>query len=102
MGKVRNVIAHLSHANPEFKHPFLVERDTVKRAAMIVIPQTKVYVGLNTNVLRAAWAHYKKLNLMVRKLMYAVSVLGLNFMQRAGANIISSLTPVGDKPKLED
>ena len=33
--KVRNVIAHLSYANPEFKHPYLIERDTVKRAAMI-------------------------------------------------------------------
>ena len=34
--------------------------------------------------------------------MYAVLVLRTKFMQRAGANIISSLTPVGDKPKVED
>ena len=102
--KVRNVIAHLSHANPEFKHPFLVERDTVKRAAMIVITTDKgLCGGLNTNVLRAAWAHYKKLKSDGEEIdVCCIGAKGLNFMQRAGANIISSLTPVGDKPKLED
>ena len=29
--KIRNVAAHISHANPEYRHPFLVPRDTVKR-----------------------------------------------------------------------
>ena len=24
--KIRNVAAHMSHANPEYRHPFLVER----------------------------------------------------------------------------
>ena len=35
--KIRNVAAHISHANPEYRHPFLVERDTVKGVGMIVI-----------------------------------------------------------------
>ncbi len=25
--KIRNVAAHIAHANPEYRHPFLVERD---------------------------------------------------------------------------
>src|SRR3712207_1512032 len=29
--KIRNVAAHVSRANPEYRHPFLVHRDTVKR-----------------------------------------------------------------------
>src|SRR6476659_2250800 len=51
--KIRNVAAHLSHANPEYRHPYLVERDTVKRIGIIVITADKgLCGGLNTNVLR--------------------------------------------------
>src|ERR671929_1134910 len=53
--KIRNVAAHLSHANPEYRHPFLVERDTVKRVGIIVVTADKgLCGGLNTNVLRLA------------------------------------------------
>ena len=58
--KIRSVAAHISHANPEYRHPFLVERDTVKRAGMIVVTTDKGLCGaLNTNVLRMALAQYK-------------------------------------------
>ena len=51
--KIRNIAAHLSHANPEYRHPFLVERDTVKKVGLIVITTDKgLCGGLNTNVLR--------------------------------------------------
>src|SRR5512138_2414324 len=53
--KIRNVAAHISHANPEYRHPFLVARDTVKRVGIIVITTDKgLCGGLNTNVLRLA------------------------------------------------
>ncbi|MCK6430914.1 MAG: F0F1 ATP synthase subunit gamma, partial [Burkholderiaceae bacterium] len=29
--KIVDIAARISHANPEYRHPFLVERDTVKR-----------------------------------------------------------------------
>src|ERR687889_2141297 len=53
--KIRNVAAHISHANPEYRHPFLVERDTVKRVGIIVVTADKgLCGGLNTNGLRLA------------------------------------------------
>src|SRR3990172_11400617 len=53
--KIRNVAAHISHANPEYRHPFLVARDTVKRIGIILITTDKgLCGGLNTNVLRLA------------------------------------------------
>src|SRR6476661_2395401 len=59
--KIRNVAAHLSHANPEYRHPFLVERDTVKRVGIIVVTTDKGLCGaLNTNVLRAVLVQYKE------------------------------------------
>src|SRR5881409_3896619 len=59
--KIRNVAAHLSHANPEYRHPFLVARDTVKRTGIIVITADKGLCGaLNTNLLRLVLAQYKE------------------------------------------
>src|SRR5258708_36937823 len=35
--EIRNVASDVSHANPGYRHPFLLERVTVKRAGMILI-----------------------------------------------------------------
>jgi len=59
--KIRNVAAHISHANPEYRHPFLIERDTVKRVGIIIVTTDKGLCGaLNTNVLRMALNQYKQ------------------------------------------
>src|SRR5437588_8733134 len=54
--KIRNVAAHISHANPEYRHPFLVARDTVRKSTGIIIVTTDKGLcgGLNTNVQRLA------------------------------------------------
>src|SRR5574340_895141 len=53
--KIRNVAAHLSRANPEYKHPFLVKREGTKNVGLIVVTSDKgLCGGLNTNVLRLA------------------------------------------------
>ena len=50
--KIRNVIAHLRYAHPEYKHPFLVERE-VKRVGFIVVTSDRgLCGGLNTNLFR--------------------------------------------------
>jgi F-type H+-transporting ATPase subunit gamma len=55
--KIRDVAGHLSHANPEYNHPFLVERDEVKRVGYIIISSDRgLCGGLNTNMLKAAVA----------------------------------------------
>src|SRR2546427_5772103 len=57
--KIRNVAAHISHANPEYRHPFLVERDTVKGVGIIIVTTDKGLCGaLNTNLLRLALGKY--------------------------------------------
>src|SRR4029079_17330585 len=59
--KIRNVAAHMSHANPEYRHPFLVERDTVKKVGIIVVTSDKgLGGGLNTNVLRMTLAKMRE------------------------------------------
>src|ERR1700686_2995638 len=102
--KIRNVAAHISHANPEYRHPFLIERDTVKRVGIIVVTTDKGLCGaLNTNVLRMALNQYKQWQTEGEEIdVCCIGGKGLGFMQRLGANVISQSTALGDRPKLED
>src|SRR5512135_1270142 len=58
--KIRNVAAHLGHAHPEYKHPFLLARDNPKRVGVVVVSSDKgLCGGLNTNVLRLVLSQLK-------------------------------------------
>jgi F-type H+-transporting ATPase subunit gamma len=101
--KIRNVAAHISHANPEYRHPFLVARDTVKRIGIIVITTDKGLCGaLNTNVLRLALGRIKEWEAQGEGIdVCCIGNKGLGFMQRLGANIVSQATQLGDRPQME-
>jgi F-type H+-transporting ATPase subunit gamma len=101
--KMRNVAANISHANPEYFHPFLVERDTVKRVGIIVITTDKgLCGGLNTNVLRLALARMKEWEAEGEQFeVCCFGNKGLGFMQRLGANIVSQVINLGDSPHME-
>ncbi len=101
--KIRNVAAHISHANPEYRHPFLIERDTVKRVGIIVVTTDKgLCGGLNTNVLRMVLNQYKQWLTEGEEIdVCCIGGRGLGFMQRLGANVIAQTTALGDRPKLE-
>jgi F-type H+-transporting ATPase subunit gamma len=101
--KIRNVAAHLSHANPEYQHPFLVERDTVKRVGIIVVTTDKgLCGGLNTNVLRLALGKMKEWEAQGEQFeVCCIGNKGLGFMQRLRANIVSQVTALGDTPHME-
>ena len=101
--KMRNVAAHISHANPEYPHPFLAARDTPNRIGVVVVTTDKgLCGGLNTNVLRLALTRMKEWEAQGEQ--YEVCCIGnkgLGFMQRLGANIVSQVTGLGDAPRLE-
>jgi F-type H+-transporting ATPase subunit gamma len=101
--KIRNVAAHISHANPEYRHPFLVSRDTVKRVGLIVVTTDKGLCGaLNTNLLRMVLSEYKKWQSDGEEIdVCPIGTKGLAFMQRLGANIVSQAVQIGDRPQME-
>jgi F-type H+-transporting ATPase subunit gamma len=101
--KIRNVAAHISHANPEYRHPFVVDRDSVKRVGIIVITTDKGLCGaLNTNLLRMALTQYKQWQAEGEEIeVCAIGNKGLGFMQRLGANIVSHVTQLGDRPQMD-
>jgi len=101
--KIRNVAAHISHANPEYRHPFLMARDTVKRVGIIVITTDKGLCGaMNTNLLRAVLAQYKEWQGQGEEIdVCCIGNKGLGFMQRLGAHIVSQVVQIGDRPQLD-
>ncbi len=101
--KIRNVASHISHANPEYRHPFLISRDTVKKVGIIVVTADKgLCGGLNTNVLRLALTRIKEWDSEGEQFeVCCIGNRGLGFMQRLGANVVSHVIGLGDKPHME-
>ena len=101
--KIRNVAAHISHANPEYRHPFLVTRDTVKKIGVIIITTDKgLCGGLNTNVQRLALNKMKEWEAQGESFeVCCIGNKGMGFMQRLGANIVSHVTQLGDRQQMD-
>jgi len=101
--KIRTVAAHISHANPEYRHPFLVARETVKRVGLIVVTTDKGLCGaLNTNILRMVLNQYKQWQAEGEEVdVCCLGNKGLAFMQRLGAHIVSQAVQLGDRPQLD-
>ena len=101
--KIRRVAGNLSHALTDYSHPFLEEREDVKGVGLIVITSDKgLCGGLNTNVLRLTLGKMKEWDAEGKTLQVsAIGNKGFGFMMRAGANLVSHLTGLGDTPHLE-
>ena len=101
--KVRNIAAHLANANPEYRHPFLVKRESMKGAGLVLVTTDKgLCGGLNTNVLRLVTQKMRELDRAGTKLQVtAIGNKGLGFMQRIGAKVVSQVVQLGDQPHLE-
>jgi len=101
--KVRNIAAHMSGANPEYRHPFLIKRSGSNKAGMIVVTTDKgLCGGLNTNILRAVVAKFKELETAGSKVQVtAIGNKGFGFMNRMGAALVSHVIGLGDTPHLE-
>ncbi|MFY9329205.1 MAG: F0F1 ATP synthase subunit gamma [Georgfuchsia sp.] len=105
--KIRQLAANLSHANiSEYRHPFLAKQaeGTTQRIGVILVTTDKgLCGGLNTNVLRLLVSNMKEWEERGagNSRITAIGNKGLSFMQRLGANIVSSVTQLGDTPHID-
>ena len=97
------IVMHVAKANTEYKHPFLARRETVKRVGAIVVTTDKgLCGGLNTNVLRIVMQRHKEWRARDLEVDYvAIGGKGLGFLHRLGANVVSSVVQLGDRPHLD-
>jgi len=101
--KIRQVIGHLAHANPEYEHPFMVERE-VRRVGFIIVSSDRgLCGGLNTNLFRrvlADMAELQKQNIEID--LCLIGTKAIQFFRRYGGNVVAQATDLGDAPKLTD
>ena len=101
--KMRNVIGHLTEANPDYRHPFLVTREP-KTVGLIVISTDRGLAGaLNTNV-------FKQTLMLMREWqgqgaqvsLCLIGTKGLTFFRRLGVPILANVSHLGDRPHVKD
>lgn len=102
--KMRDVLSHLAQAHCEYKHPYLQDREEVKRVGYIVISTDRgLCGGLNTNMFKAAinqmsdW-HDKNVEIDI----CAIGKKAATFFSRYQGNIISQTADLGDQPSQEE
>ncbi len=101
--KIRSVCANLSHANPDYKHPFLQKRSDMRNVGLIMVTSDKgLCGGLNTNVMRLVVNKIKDWEASGAKVQgTAIGNKGFGFLQRFGISLVSHVIGLGDKPHLE-
>ena len=101
--KIRNITAHLSQANPEYKSPYLRSGGTSKTVGFILVTTDKgLCGGLNTNVLRALTNKMKDVQAAGGTVQaVAIGNKGYGFLNRIGAKVVSHAVQLGDAPQLE-
>jgi F-type H+-transporting ATPase subunit gamma len=101
--RIRRVVGHLAHANPDYKHPFLVERE-VKRVGFIVISTDRGLAGgLNVNMFKVVIGELARWrNEGVEVDLALVGAKAVQFFRRLGGNVVGTATHLGDRPHVND
>ena len=102
--KMRNVIGHLTEANPDYKHPFLHERDVKSIGIVVISTDRGLAGGLNANTFKQTLALMKEwqakgatVNLCV------IGSKGLAFFRRiSNVKILANVSGLGDRPHIKD
>lgn len=100
--KIRRTIGHLAHANPEYKHPFTVEREVKKVAFLVISTDRGLCGGLNINVFRQTVRALREWRDQGAEI--SVAVVGnkaLSFFKRIGGRMLAQVTHLGDKPHVD-
>ena len=101
--RIRRVVGHLAHANPDYKHPYLTERE-VKRVGYIVISTDRgLCGGLNANAFKATiseMAKWKGQSVEVN--LALVGAKAVAFFRRMGGSVVGTATHLGDRPSVNE
>jgi F-type H+-transporting ATPase subunit gamma len=101
--KMRAVIGNLNEANPDYRHPFLMEREAKSVGIILISTDRGLCGGLNTNV-------FKNVLLLLREWqgkgatvnLCVMGTKGLAFFRRLSLPILASTTGMGDHPHVKD
>lgn len=101
--RIRRVAGHLAQANPDYRHPFLVEREA-KRVGFIVISTDRgLCGGLNVNMFKRVIAEVGEWQSKGVEVEYAlIGAKAVQFFRRLGGKVVGTATHLGDKPSVNE
>jgi F-type H+-transporting ATPase subunit gamma len=101
--KMRTVIGHLNEANPDFRHPFLIEREPKAIGFIIISTDRGLAGGLNANLFKQVLLQMREWqNKGAHVSLSIVGSKGIAFFRRLGTPILGSVTGLGDRPHIKD
>ncbi len=102
--KIRNVIAHLAQAHPEYHHPYLAEEREARRVGYIIVSTDRgLCGGLNSNLFRKVVRELRDWS--SKNVEIDLCVIGnkaLGFFKRVGGTIQAQTIHLGDRPRIEE
>ena len=101
--KIRNVIGHLTQANPDYRHPFLASREPKGVGIVVISSDRGLAGGLNANV-------FKQTLLLMREWqqkgaqisLCLIGSKGVQFFRRLSVTIAANVSGLGDRPHVKD
>jgi F-type H+-transporting ATPase subunit gamma len=101
--KMRNVIGHLTQANPDYHHSFLMTREPKAIGVIVISTDRGLAGGLNANV-------FKQTLMLVREwqgkgAQVSLCLIGskaLAFFRRLSLPILANVSGLGDRPHVKD
>ncbi len=102
--KMIQVISHLHHASPEYRHTFMTMERERKRVGYIVVSSDRgLCGGLNNNLFRKLIGEIKEQRKAgVDPVFCTIGGKALGFFRRFGGEVMAQVTQMGDKPHIED
>jgi len=101
--KMRNVIGHLTEANPDYRHPFLSTREPRAVGLLVISTDRGLAGGLNANVFKETLALLR--DWQAKGATVSLSLIGakgLSFFKRLNVPIAASVANLGDRPHVKD
>ena len=100
---MKQLIGHLAQANSEFQHPYLVEREDVKRVGYVIVSSDRGLAGgLNNNLFRKLLGEFHKHQENGVEIdLVTIGQKATTYFRRVKVNMLATVTHLGDTPQVE-
>ena len=99
---MQQMIGHIAKASPEYRHPFMVEREVKRIGYVIITTDRGLCGGLNSNLFKHILADMRAWQAKGAEIeLVCIGQKGLAFFKRLSAKMSGSVTHLGDKPRVE-
>jgi F-type H+-transporting ATPase subunit gamma len=102
--RIRQVIGHLRLANPDYKHPFMVEREAKGVGFIVISTDRGLAGGLNANLFKTTLAAMREWqNKGAEISLCLIGSKAVQFFRRlSNAKTLATVTHLGDRPHIAD